>query len=71
MSEFEQLYWQFLEVVAMAQDRCAAAVAAMIRYDDSGHDVPDEVLEEDQRARFQSIAPNVEAGLYRVPKVIE
>jgi len=31
----------------------------------------DEVLETNQRAQFQAIAPDVEAGLYRVPKVIE
>jgi len=31
----------------------------------------DAVTESDQRALFQSIAPQVEAGLYLVPKVIE
>ena len=31
----------------------------------------DEVGEENQRDRFQSIAPQVEDGLYLVPKVIE
>ena len=31
----------------------------------------DEVTEIDQRKLFQSIAPQVEAGLYLVPKVIE
>jgi len=31
----------------------------------------DEVTETNQREKFQSIAPDVEAGLYRVPKVIE
>ncbi len=31
----------------------------------------DAVRETDQRARFQSIAPRVEDGLYLVPKVIE
>jgi len=31
----------------------------------------DAVTEIDQRAEFQSIAPQVEAGLYLVPKVIE
>ena len=30
-----------------------------------------EVSEHDQRDRFQSIAPQVDAGLYLVPKVIE
>jgi aspartyl-tRNA(Asn)/glutamyl-tRNA(Gln) amidotransferase subunit C len=32
---------------------------------------PDEVTEPDQRERFQRIAPQTEAGLYLVPKVIE
>ncbi len=32
---------------------------------------PDEVTETNQREQFQSIATDVEAGLYRVPKVIE
>ena len=32
---------------------------------------PDAVTEEDQREKFQSIAPQTEAGLYLVPKVIE
>lgn len=31
----------------------------------------DEVTETDQRELFQSIAPQVEAGLYLVPQVIE
>ena len=32
---------------------------------------PDAVTEGDQRQLFQSVAPEVEAGLYLVPKVIE
>ena len=32
---------------------------------------PDAVTEPDQRAAFQAVAPEVEAGLYLVPKVIE
>ncbi|HEB62913.1 MAG TPA: Asp-tRNA(Asn)/Glu-tRNA(Gln) amidotransferase subunit GatC [Gammaproteobacteria bacterium] len=32
---------------------------------------PDEVTETDQREQFQAIAPQVEAGLYLVPKVME
>jgi len=32
---------------------------------------PDEVTESDQREKFQAIAPDVENGLYRVPKVID
>ena len=31
----------------------------------------DEVTEEDQRELLQSIAPEIESGLYLVPKVIE
>ena len=31
----------------------------------------DQVTQHDQRERFQSIAPQVEDGLYLVPKVIE
>ena len=31
----------------------------------------DQVLEGDERAKFQAIAPSVESGLYLVPKVIE
>jgi len=32
---------------------------------------PDEANADNERDKFQSIAPDVEAGLYRVPKVIE
>ncbi|MGR8931269.1 MAG: Asp-tRNA(Asn)/Glu-tRNA(Gln) amidotransferase subunit GatC [Gammaproteobacteria bacterium] len=32
---------------------------------------PDVVTENDQREHFQAIAPQTEAGLYLVPKVIE
>ncbi len=32
---------------------------------------PDEVTEVDRREQFQAVAPQVEAGLYLVPKVIE
>lgn len=32
---------------------------------------PDSVSETDQRENFQAIAPQTEAGLYLVPKVIE
>ena len=32
---------------------------------------PDVPTEPDQRARFQAIAPQTEAGLYLVPRVIE
>ena len=32
---------------------------------------PDEVTESDQREKYQANAPQVQAGLYLVPKVIE
>ena len=32
---------------------------------------PDEVTERDQREKYQANAPQVQAGLYLVPKVIE
>lgn len=32
---------------------------------------PDEVTESNQREKFQAIAPDVENGFYRVPKVID
>jgi aspartyl-tRNA(Asn)/glutamyl-tRNA(Gln) amidotransferase subunit C len=32
---------------------------------------PDTVTEADQRARFQALAPQVEDGLYLVPKVLD
>jgi aspartyl-tRNA(Asn)/glutamyl-tRNA(Gln) amidotransferase subunit C len=32
---------------------------------------PDTITEQDQRERFQSIAPLTEAGLYLVPRVVE
>jgi aspartyl-tRNA(Asn)/glutamyl-tRNA(Gln) amidotransferase subunit C len=32
---------------------------------------PDEVREQDRRTEFQGIAPQVDGGLYLVPKVIE
>ena len=31
----------------------------------------DEVTEQDQRSKFQSVAPQVENGLYLVPRVID
>jgi aspartyl-tRNA(Asn)/glutamyl-tRNA(Gln) amidotransferase subunit C len=32
---------------------------------------PDEVSEQDQRDRYQAVAPSTDKGLYLVPKVIE
>lgn len=47
-------------------------VAPMAHPQDTAQRLRDDVVSEaDQRERFQSIAPAVEAGLYLVPKVIE
>ena len=47
-------------------------VAPMSHAGDAGARLrPDEVHETDQRERFQSVAPQVERGLYLVPRVIE
>jgi len=49
-----------------------AAVAPMAHPLAAGQRLrPDLVTETDQRELFQSIAPQVDAGLYLVPKVIE
>ena len=49
-----------------------AAIAPMAHAQDEALRMrADRVTEQDQRALFQSIAPEVDAGLYLVPKVIE
>jgi len=48
------------------------SVAPMAHPSDTGLRLrEDQVTEPDERAKFQAIAPAVEAGLYLVPKVIE
>ncbi|PTR15545.1 MULTISPECIES: Asp-tRNA(Asn)/Glu-tRNA(Gln) amidotransferase subunit GatC [unclassified Nitrosospira] len=50
----------------------ATAIAPMAHAQDVTQRLrPDVVTETDQRELFQSIAPQVQAGLYLVPKVIE
>jgi aspartyl-tRNA(Asn)/glutamyl-tRNA(Gln) amidotransferase subunit C len=50
----------------------ATAIAPMSHAQDVTQRLrPDVVTETDQRELFQSIAPQVQAGLYLVPKVIE
>ncbi|MBL8258533.1 MAG: Asp-tRNA(Asn)/Glu-tRNA(Gln) amidotransferase subunit GatC [Candidatus Competibacteraceae bacterium] len=61
-----------LELVAQMNAADTAGVAPMAHPLDMVQRLrADEVAEPDQRARFQAIAPRVEAGLYLVPKVIE
>lgn len=49
-----------------------AGVTPMAHPNDTGLRLrADAVTETDQRAKFQRLAPAVEAGLYLVPKVIE
>jgi len=61
-----------LSLVAQLQAADTAGVEPMAHAQDVTLRLrEDEVTESDERARFQSIAPQVEAGLYLVPKVIE
>ena len=49
-----------------------SAIAPMSHAQDVVQRLRDDVVTEtDQRQRFQAVAPQVEAGLYLVPKVIE
>jgi aspartyl-tRNA(Asn)/glutamyl-tRNA(Gln) amidotransferase subunit C len=56
---------ELLSVDTRGVDPMSHAQDVMLRLRD------DEVTERDQHDLFQSIAPQVEAGLYLVPKVIE
>jgi aspartyl-tRNA(Asn)/glutamyl-tRNA(Gln) amidotransferase subunit C len=61
-----------LDLVAQMNAVDTTQVAPMAHpFDVSQRLRADEVTEDNQRERFQSIAPQVEAGLYLVPKVIE
>ena len=61
-----------LELVTRMNAADTAGVAPMAHPLDMAQRLrADEVSEPDQRERFQTIAPRVEAGLYLVPKVIE
>lgn len=61
-----------LEMVAHMNAVDARQVSPMAHPLEAGQRLrPDQVTETDQRARFQAVAPQVEAGLYLVPKVIE
>ena len=61
-----------LELIAAMQSVPTEGVEPMAHAQDMALRLrEDAVTEPDQRALFQSIAPQVEAGLYLVPKVIE
>ena len=61
-----------LELVAQMNEVDSAAVEPMAHPLEAAQRLRDDcVTEENQRERFQSIAPLVEKGLYLVPRVIE
>jgi len=61
-----------LDLVAQMNQVDTEGVAPMAHPMDAAQRLrEDEVSEDDQRNKFQSVAPDVEAGLYRVPRVIE
>ena len=61
-----------LELVEQMNAVDTAGVAPMAHPLDMAQRLrPDEVAETSQRDHFQAISPQVEAGLYLVPKVIE
>jgi aspartyl-tRNA(Asn)/glutamyl-tRNA(Gln) amidotransferase subunit C len=60
------------DLIAEMQAVDTAGIAPMSHAQDVTQRLREDlVTETDQRALFQSIAPQVEAGLYLVPKVIE
>ena len=74
-SEVEQLTTDLSNILALAEQMKAvntSNVTAMAHPMDATQRLrDDEVTETNQRDKFQSIAPDVENGFYRVPKVIE
>ena len=63
---------RILELVAQMDAVDTDAVQPMAHPTDAVQRLrPDEVTETNQRERFQALAPQVEDGLYLVPKVIE
>ena len=70
--EYARNLSNILDFVAQMSAVDTAGVSPMAHPMDAAQRLrPDTVTETDQRERFQSIAPQVEAGLYLVPKVIE
>jgi aspartyl-tRNA(Asn)/glutamyl-tRNA(Gln) amidotransferase subunit C len=74
-SSIEQYATELSSILALAEQMNAVdttEVTPMAHPMDASQRLrADEVTEIDQREKFQSIAPDVENGLYRVPKVIE
>jgi aspartyl-tRNA(Asn)/glutamyl-tRNA(Gln) amidotransferase subunit C len=61
-----------LDLVDQMQATDTSGVEPMANPLDAGQRLRrDEVLEDDRRSEFQAIAPEVEDGLYLVPKVID
>ena len=74
-SEVEQLTTDLSNILALAEQMKAvdtSNVTPMAHPMDATQRLrDDEVTETNQRDKFQSLAPDVENGFYRVPKVIE
>ena len=74
-AEAPALQAQVASILHLVDQMCAvdtAGVAPMAHPQDAVQRLRrDEVTEPDLRERFQSVAPQVEDGLYLVPKVIE
>ncbi|GAB4259934.1 MAG: Asp-tRNA(Asn)/Glu-tRNA(Gln) amidotransferase subunit GatC [Methylomicrobium sp.] len=61
-----------LDLVAQMNELKTEDVAPMAHPMEQGQRLrPDKVTEMNDREKFQAIAPQIEAGLYLVPKVIE
>ncbi len=77
VSEAEAAHYQeqlnnIFGLIAEMQSVDTSGVAPMAHAQDLSQRLRDDVAREpNQRDKFQSIAPAVEAGLYLVPKVIE
>jgi aspartyl-tRNA(Asn)/glutamyl-tRNA(Gln) amidotransferase subunit C len=60
------------DLIAKMQSVDVSAIEPMSHAQDVVQRLRDDVVTEaDQRDRFQAVAPQIEAGLYLVPKVIE
>ena len=74
-SAVEQLTTDLSNILALAEQMKAVDTTNVIPMahpmDATQRLRDDEVTETNQRDKFQSIAPDVENGLYRVPRVIE
>jgi len=69
---FYGIFYGICQLIAQMEAVDVSAIAPMSHAQDVTQRLrEDAVTENDQRDRFQAIAPQVEAGLYLVPKVIE